>query len=29
MISAAWLQRAGAHVYLSDEIQKMAIYIRS
>lgn len=24
MISAAWLQKAGAHVYLSDEIQKMA-----
>jgi uncharacterized protein YbjT (DUF2867 family) len=24
MISAAWLQKAGAHVYSSDEIQKMA-----
>ena len=24
MISAAWLQTSGAHVYLSDEIQKMA-----
>ena len=24
MISAAWLQRSGVHIYLSDEIQKMA-----
>ncbi len=24
MIGAAWLQKVGAHVYLSDEIQKMA-----
>jgi uncharacterized protein YbjT (DUF2867 family) len=24
MVGAAWLQKAGAHVYLSDEIQKMA-----
>ena len=24
MISAAWLQKSGAHVYLSNEIQKMA-----